>query len=90
VDPPTADGLRGLRERADYAAGDTNVLFAGDSFTFGFRVEADQAFPARFEQILSARRPDLRARSVNLGWTSASPFLALSLLEDAARAPRAF
>lgn len=80
--PTNADGLRGVRERGDYSAGDTNVLFAGDSFTFGFRVEAHQAFPARFEEIVSARRPDLRVRAVNLGWTSASPSLALRLLED--------
>ena len=77
-----ADGLRVPFERDEVSGASFNLLFAGDSYTFGFRVEADEAFPALVQGMLASRRPDLDPRAVNLGWTSSSPLLGLRLLED--------
>ncbi|MCB1032992.1 MAG: hypothetical protein KDD47_04060 [Acidobacteria bacterium] len=75
------DALRSPLERGDVSADDFNVLFTGDSFTFGLGVAWDQAFPAQVEKLLAARRPELKPRAFNMGWTSSSPVLALRLLE---------
>jgi hypothetical protein len=76
------DGVRTSREPAAFAAGDENLIFLGDSFTYGLGVAADEAFPEVTTALLRLRlgRDDLHA--ANFGWISASPLLALRQLED--------
>ena len=77
-----ADGVRTPREAESFEEADANLLFLGDSFTYGLGVAAEEAFPALTAALLRARlgRDDVEA--ANFGWTSASPLLALRQLED--------
>ncbi len=60
-----------------------NIIFLGDSFTFGLLLEdSDDAFPFQVERMIRARRPDLHANCINFGWTSSSPLLSYRLLTD--------
>ncbi|MCH9650949.1 MAG: hypothetical protein K0U98_22185 [Deltaproteobacteria bacterium] len=76
------DSFRNSREREDFLPEDFNILFLGDSFTFGLGVTREEAFPAKVELRLRETSPQRQARAVNLGWTSASPLLALRAVEE--------
>ncbi len=80
--PTNADGIRSRRESTAYPAGDFNILFLGDSFTYGFHVGIDDAFPAQAEVVLRQEFPALRVNVANFGWVSSSPLLSLRLLRD--------
>ena len=77
-----ADFVRGAAEPEDYHPEDLNLLFLGDSFTYGFRLPHAQSFPARVGELLAAEIPDQRPRTVNFGWSSSSPLLSLRRLES--------
>jgi hypothetical protein len=77
-----ADGIRTPREAAEFRAGDENILFLGDSFTFGLGVTAEETFPAVTTTLLRERLSRADIESANFGWPSASPLLALRQLED--------
>lgn len=86
---PTAHGpgwnvhsLRGTAEPEQFGAGTLNVLFLGDSFTYGSKVRAQQAFPQVFARRFQERAPAAHLRVANLGWPSASPLLAFRRLAD--------
>jgi len=76
-----ADGLRFKGEAADMRPGDFNVLFLGDSFTFGWKLPYEQSYPAQLERLLAGRCKQ-RVRAVNFGWPGASPVLAHRLLRQ--------
>jgi hypothetical protein len=76
------DRLRFQGTAEDLADEDFVVLFLGDSFTFGETLDYDQAYPYAFERIVSGFRCTARVRSVNGGWVSSSPLLALRLLRE--------
>ena len=80
-----SDSARFKGEAEDLADEDFVVLFAGDSFTFGFSLAYEDSYPYVVES-LAASDPSCRAhvRAVNMGWTSASPLLALRLLRQVA------
>jgi len=59
------DGHRGPRA-GDRGAFPTRILTLGDSFTFGYGVEEEQAWPRRLESLLSAGGAP-RAEVLNLG-----------------------
>jgi hypothetical protein len=76
-----ADGLRMPLEADAFAAPGTNLVFLGDSFTYGLRVTAEQAFPEVTAALLRERLGRADVRAANFGWPSASPLLALRQLE---------
>ena len=76
------DGIRDPRPASAFTAPGVNLVFLGDSFTFGFGVEREEAFPARVEENLRRRFPALPVRVANFGWTSSSPHLALRQLHE--------
>lgn len=77
-----ADGIRFKGEAKDLRAGDFNVLFLGDSFTFGWRLPYEATYPAQFERLLAKGRCRQRVRAINFGWPGASPILAHRLLRQ--------
>jgi hypothetical protein len=80
-DNVNADGIRSPVEAEAFRAENFNVLFLGDSFTYGWRVMMGKTLPAQFErQAREAGYPLMRA--VNFGWVSSSPYLSNRLLRD--------
>jgi hypothetical protein len=80
------DSARFRGEAGDLSEDDFVVLFMGDSFTFGFNLPYEQAYPHQLERIAAAHGCGPRLRVVNFGWTSASPLLALRLLRQVGHA----
>lgn len=81
-DDINSDGLRSYREAADFRADDFNIIFAGDSYTFGHLLSADQSPPMQFEKIAAEKLSNTAIKVVNFGWSSSSPYLSLRLLKD--------
>lgn len=77
-----SDWIRDEREAGEFAAADTNVLFLGDSFVYGFRVWPHEALPRELERRARERHPDRRINVANFGWVSSSPYLSLELLKS--------
>ncbi|TDJ73003.1 MAG: SGNH/GDSL hydrolase family protein [Planctomycetota bacterium] len=77
-----ADGLRSYEEAAAFRPEGLNLVFLGDSFTYGMRVKAAQAFPARVGDFLRGAHPRADVRIANFGWTSSSPLLSYRRLVD--------
>ncbi len=76
------DGIRSAREAADFDPADWNLVFLGDSMTFGLHIEPEQALPQRVEALAARRLPERRVRVANFAWVSSSPLLSLRLLRD--------
>jgi lysophospholipase L1-like esterase len=77
-----SEGIRGAPESDEFREEDINLIFLGDSFTYGFKVQANQAFPAIVERQLRIQLGDDDLRVVNFGWTSSSPLLSYRRLVD--------
>ncbi len=78
-----SDGIRCDFEADDFHEDTCNIIFLGDSFTFGMHLPSVRdAFPAQVEEILNADGRVPRVRSVNFGWISSSPLLSGRLLCD--------
>ena len=77
-----SDAVRGAQEPEEFRAADLSMLFLGDSFTFGLRVNAGQSFPYVVERRLRARHADKQIHVANFGWTSSSPLLSYRRLVD--------
>ena len=69
IDPTRhrAVDLRGQLIPLDKPAGETRVLFVGDSATEGAFVAPDAAYPRVFERLLTERTPPHRVRAINAG-----------------------
>lgn len=61
--------------------GTYRIVCMGDSSTFGWGVESDEAYPALLEAELRRRHPDLRFEVVNLGVCGYSSFQGRVLME---------
>ncbi len=74
------DALRGTPEPETFRAQDCNILFLGDSFTYGAYLPLAATMPVQVEALLeerlTAREPGAAVRVANFGWISASPLLA--------------
>ena len=83
IDPRVhrAVDLRGQWIPLAKPAGETRVLFLGDSATEGAFVAADENFPALFQSALE-RRPDNRVRVINAGVWGMTSIDEYHLLED--------
>ena len=75
------DGLRGSPDAAAGRAGRPRVLALGDSFTFGYGVQAEEAWPARLQEELR-RRGMTRAEVINAGIPAYAPDQELDLLRE--------
>ncbi|MCK6485164.1 MAG: SGNH/GDSL hydrolase family protein [Phycisphaerae bacterium] len=78
-----SDGIRCPFEAGAVRDEDFNVIFLGDSFTFGLWLDDERdAFPAQVERMFRLRDPHSPLRAVNFGWASSSPLLSYRLLRD--------
>lgn len=70
------DGVQPDIPANDYRDDDFNIIFLGDSFTYGEGLDRqDQSFPFLVEKLLRTRYPDKRIRVVNFGWRASGPVL---------------
>jgi len=83
-----SDSVRFRGEASDLDDDDFVVLFLGDSFTFGFGLAYEDSYPYRVEALAREQGCAPTVRAVNMGWTSASPLLALRLLREVGYAYR--
>ena len=75
------DGVFPPTPASDYTDGDINIVFLGDSFTYGAGLDdLKDAFPFLVGEILQARYPQKRFNVVNFAWPSSSPVLQLRQL----------
>jgi len=79
-----SDGIRSYREAQEFQKGDFNIIFSGDSYTFGHLLSAEQSTPMQFEKMAQLAYPNKNIKIANFGWSSSSPFLSLRLLRDKA------
>lgn len=78
------DGLRSRYSRREYLTHRHRIAVLGDSFTFGFRVRQEQAFPQVLEQLLQDKlSKDIAV--LNAGVVSYSPLLAERLFDGVIR-----
>ncbi len=77
-----SDGIRSRIEPGDVRQEDVNIIFLGDSFTYGHRLPAEHALPQQLERMARTRISDRIINVFNFGWTSSSPILSLRLLRD--------
>jgi hypothetical protein len=77
-----SDSLRCPREAKQFREEDTNIIFLGDSFTFGMKLGPQECFPQRVEDSLRERFPDKGIRVANFAWVSSSPLLSWRRLQD--------
>jgi len=77
-----SDSLRCPHESMDFTDSSFNVLFLGDSYTFGLRLKPGQCFPRLVEGDLRRLFPELEVMVANFAWTSSSPLLSWRRLID--------
>lgn len=77
-----SDGIRSKREASDFHEEDFNIIFLGDSFTYGLWLNDVDAIPQVFEKIAREHYPNRKINVANFGWVSASPLLEFRLLKD--------
>jgi hypothetical protein len=73
-------GFRGPDLDEAAAALGPRVLALGDSFTFGFGVSDDEAYPRRLERLLAERLPERTPEVVNLGAQGYATYHEIDLL----------
>jgi hypothetical protein len=69
------DALRATPPAREFGPDTLNVLFLGDSYTYGLFVQPNEAFPSLVRDALSAAHPERALRFANFGWSSSSPLL---------------
>lgn len=74
--------LRCEHEPADFGPDDLNVIFLGDSFTFGMKLKPRQTFAHKVEARLRKAFPQDTLQVANFGWISSSPLLSYRRLVD--------
>ena len=77
-----ADGVRLKGESDQLRQEDFNIIFLGDSFTYGWRLEYEETFTSQLEKIAGASACKQKVRAINFGWPGASPIVALRLLRQ--------
>lgn len=76
-----SDNIRSTHEPQDINIQDTNIIFLGDSFTYGFLLSARASIPSQFEVQARTAHPNLNINAINFGWVSSSPLLDYRLLK---------
>lgn len=84
IDPARhrAVDLRGQLVPLEKPAGETRVLFLGDSATEGAFVPLEASYPCVWERLLDERRPEHRVRAINAGVWGMTPIDEYHLLRD--------
>lgn len=77
-----SDGIRSRRNADEFREEDFNIVFLGDSFTYGLWLGDKQNIPQQFEQIANAIHPGANIKAANFGWVGSSPLLSYRLLKD--------
>ncbi len=78
-----SDGLRCSVEADDFHEETYNIVFLGDSFTYGEGLRpGEEPFPAVIEEMLGSRQTGAKVRTINFGWVSASPLLSARQLRE--------
>jgi len=77
-----SDGIRSRVEAEAFKEEDFNIIFLGDSFTYGLWLGDKDTIPYKFEQLARKQFPDRKVNVANFGWVSSSPLLSLRLLKD--------
>ena len=77
-----ADGVRLMGEAKDLREQDFNIIFLGDSFTYGWSLEYEDTFTSRVEEIAASSQCEAKVRALNFGWPGASPIVAQRLLRQ--------
>jgi len=77
-----SDGIRSRFEADEFREEDFNIIFLGDSFTYGLWLQDHEAIPQVFEKLARERYPNQKIHVANFGWVSSSPLLSLRLLKD--------
>ena len=80
-----SDGLRTTYTRETFQKHPTRIAILGDSFTVGFGVQQDKAFPEVLEKRLHNELKTFDLAVLNAGITSSSPFLQKLLYAGAIR-----
>ena len=83
-DEINADSIRFRGSSESIDPEDFNVVFLGDSFTYGAGLAYEETVPYVVETELASRACDRRVRAINFAWVSSSPLLSLRLLRDVA------
>lgn len=81
-DDLNGDGIRSEVEADHFLPQDQNIIFLGDSFVYGWNLDADEAVPQQLEALARQRHPELDLNVANFGWVSSSPLLSYRLLRD--------
>lgn len=77
-----SDGIRSAVEATDFPPEARNILFLGDSYVYGYRLEPEEAPPQQLEALARERHPGVDINVANFGWVSSSPILSHRLLQD--------
>jgi hypothetical protein len=77
-----SDNIRSTHEASDIKDSDFNIIFLGDSFTYGFLMSPEKSPPVQLENLLREKYQRNDINVINFGWTSSSPFLSYRLLQD--------
>lgn len=77
-----SDSLRCPHEAEDFVPEGTNIIFLGDSFTYGMLLKPKQCFPFLVERRLTNRFKKKDIKVANFGWVSSSPLLSARRLES--------
>ena len=81
-DDVNSDGIRSDVEADEFMPEDVNIIFLGDSFVYGYKLNSDQSVPHQLETKLRALYPNKKINIANFGWVSSSPLLSYDLLKD--------
>jgi lysophospholipase L1-like esterase len=76
------DGIRHDAEADEFLPEDFNVVFLGDSFTYGVRLGYWKTIPQRFEVMLKKKYPDRQINVANFGWIGSGPLLHYRQLKE--------
>jgi len=75
-------GIRSAELPLSKPAGTFRILFLGDSWTYGFGVDAEDAFPGLLARMLRERYPGLNVQTVNAGVLGYCMSQSISILKD--------
>jgi hypothetical protein len=76
------DGIRSLGKAEDIHDDDFVIIMMGDSFTFGYRAQYNDTYPAQLQKLFEQNGNKGRVVVVNFAWLSSSPLLGMRLLKD--------
>ncbi len=77
-----SDGIRSRIEANAIDDEDLNIVFLGDSFVYGYRLDFEDTIGQQLERKARMEHPERDVHVINFGWISSSPLLSYRLLRD--------